>query len=50
MDGSTSVTISDPDTFSVSPLDIDTGDNSNFCIENPYAENGIQLLDQEHFR
>ena len=50
MDGLTSVTISDPDTFSVSPLDIDTGDSSNISVENVNVEDGIQLLGQEHFR
>ena len=50
LNGSSSVTISDPDTFSVSPLEMETVISSSLGNDSQHYLNETQLLEKEHFR
>ena len=50
LDGTSSVTIADPDTMTVSPLEMDTGIGSEFRFADQRYLHDIELLSKEHFR
>ena len=50
LDGSSSVTVSDTDAFSVSPLETETVISSSLVNDGQRYLNETQLLEKEHFR